>query len=140
MKEIYLNITARISKEYILAACIGLVYVWFGSLKFLSATSPAEDLAIHTIARLTNDLVPSYIAIFILALWETLIGILLIAQKYNRAVITMALIHIGMTFTPLILFPELTFNENVFLPTLLGQYIVKNIIIIGALYSLLKTN
>ena len=102
--------------------------------------SPAEDLAIHTIAKLTHGLVPSSFAIFVLAIWETLIGILLIAQKYNKTVITMALIHIVGTFTPLLLFPELTFNENVFMPTLLGQYIVKNIIIIGALYSLLKTN
>ncbi len=140
MKEIYLHITTRISKDQILSICIGLVYVWFGSLKFFSSMSPAEDLAIHTISKLTHGLIPSSIAIFVLAFWETLIGILLIAQKHNRTVITMALIHIVGTFTPLLLFPELTFNENVFLPTLLGQYIVKNIIIIGALYSLLKTN
>lgn len=137
MKEIYLHITTRISKDVILSVSIGLVYVWFGSLKFFSAMSPAEDLAIHTIARLTNDLIPSSIAIFNLALWETLIGVLLIAQIYRRKVMIMALIHMGMTFTPFIFFPELTFNENILVPTLLGQYIVKNIVIIGALLSLL---
>lgn len=137
MKEIFLHITTRISKEQILSICIGLIYIWFGSLKFFSALSPAEDLAIHTIARLTNELLPSSIAIFMLALWETVIGVLIIAQMYRRTIITMALIHMSMTFTPLIFFPELAFNGNILVPTLLGQYIVKNIVIIGALLSLL---
>lgn len=137
MRAIYLHITRRIGKEQVLAICIGLVYVWFGSLKFFSALSPAEDLAIHTIARLTQDLIPTSIAIFTLALWETVIGILLIAQIYRRTIITMALVHMFMTFTPFLFFPELTFNENILVPTLLGQYIVKNIVIIGALLSLL---
>ncbi|MET7030739.1 doxx family protein [Sediminicola luteus] len=137
MKEIYLHITTRISKDQILSICIGLVYVWFGSLKFFSAMSPAEDLAIHTIAKLTHGLIPSSIAIYILAFWETLVGVLLIAQTYRRTIIIMALVHMGMTFTPFIFFPELTFNETIFVPTLLGQYIAKNIVIIGALLSLL---
>ncbi|ALM06492.1 hypothetical protein SB49_00685 [Sediminicola sp. YIK13] len=137
MKEIYLNITTKISRDQILSLCIGLVYIWFGSLKFFSAMSPAEDLAIHTITKLTYGLIPSTVAIFILALWETLVGILLIAQIYRRTIIIMALVHMGMTFTPFIFFPELTFNETIFVPTLLGQYIAKNIVIIGALLSLL---
>ncbi len=137
MKEIYLHITTRISKDQILSICIGLVYVWFGSLKFFSAMSPAEDLAIHTISKLTHGLIPSSIAIFILAFWETLVGVLLIAQIYRKTIIIMALVHMGMTFTPFIFFPELTFNETIFVPTLLGQYIAKNIVIIGALLSLL---
>ncbi len=137
MKEIYLHITTRISKDQILSICIGLVYVWFGSLKFFSSMSPAEDLAIHTISKLTHGLIPSSIAIFILAFWETLVGVLLIAQIYRKTIIIMALVHMGMTFTPFIFFPELTFNETIFVPTLLGQYIAKNIVIIGALLSLL---
>ncbi len=137
MKEIYLHITTRISKDQILSICIGLVYVWFGSLKFFSAMSPAEDLAIHTISKLTHGLIPSSIAIFILAFWETLVGVLLIAQIYRKTIIIMALVHMGMTFTPFIFFPELTFNATIFVPTLLGQYIAKNIVIIGALLSLL---
>lgn len=135
-----MNITTRISKTNVLAICIGLVYLWFGSLKFFTSLSPAEDLAINTIDRLTLGLLPTYISIIALALWETVIGLLLILQIFRRPVIVLALIHISMTFTPLLFFPELTFNQNVFLPTLLGQYIVKNIIIIGALYSLLKAN
>lgn len=140
MRAIYLHISRRIGKEQVLAICIGLVYVWFGSLKFFSALSPAEDLAIHTIDRLTYGLLPSSSTIFILALWETFIGVMLISHLYRRIVITMALVHMFMTFTPFLFFPELTFNNSYFVPTLLGQYIAKNIIIIGALYSLLKTN
>ncbi|MEJ1223806.1 doxx family protein [Sediminicola sp. 1XM1-17] len=137
MRAIYLHITNKISKEQILAISIGMVYIWFGSLKFFSALSPAEDLAIHTIARITHNLVPSSIAIFALAFWEVLIGLLLISNLYRRTIISMALIHMGMTFTPFLFFPELTFNNSIFVPTLLGQYIVKNIVIIGALLSLM---
>lgn len=139
-KDLYMNITNRISKTNVLPICIGLVYLWFGSLKFFTSLSPAEDLAINTIQRLTMGLLPTHISIMALALWETIIGLLLILQIFKRQVIVMALIHISMTFTPLLFFPELIFNENMFLPTLLGQYIFKNIIIIGALLSLLKTN
>lgn len=38
-----------------------------------------------------------------------------------------------LTFTPLVFFPELIFNENLLTLTLLGQYIIKNLIILGAL-------
>jgi uncharacterized membrane protein YkgB len=36
------------------------------------------------------------------------------------------------TITPLFLFPELCFNQFPFAPTLEGQYIIKNVVLISA--------
>ena len=51
----------------LLRTSIGIVYIWFGALKFFHGYSPAEDLAIHTIDKLTFDLVPGTVTIVLLA-------------------------------------------------------------------------
>ncbi len=50
----------KISKKSItfLRISIGIIYFWFGALKFFHGYSPAEDLAINTINELTFGLVP----------------------------------------------------------------------------------
>lgn len=51
------------------------------------------------------------------------------------------LIQMTGTFLPLVILPEITFqNSNPFLPTLEGQYIIKNIIIITAALIIGRTN
>lgn len=128
----------RISQNHILAFCIGLVYVWFGVLKYFSGESPAEDLAKNTIDLLTFGIISSKISILLLALSETIIGLFLILNIYRKPVIIVALIHITFTFTPLFLFPEKSFTNSIFSFSLLGQYIFKNIVIIGALITLYR--
>lgn len=120
----------------ILSITIGIVYFWFGALKFFPHLSPAEDLAKNTIDLLTFQLVPTEIGILILAFWETILGVLFITNCCRKVAIIAALAHMICTFTPLVFFPEQSFTENVLTFTLLGQYIVKNLIIIGALWVL----
>ncbi len=112
---------------------IGLVYLWFGVLKFFPNVSPAEELAVNTINQLTNFLIPSNISIVLLALWETAVGLFLILGLQKKNTIRVAVIHMLLTFTPLYFFPDLIFNDTILSLTLLGQYIVKNLIILGAL-------
>ena len=119
-----------------LAISIGLVYLFFGVLKFFPDTSPADQLAKDTISQLTLGLIPPEVSIILLAIMETLIGLLLIARIINKAVIGLAVFHIVMTFTPLLFFPDLSFTEAPFVPTLLGQYIVKNLVIFCALWCI----
>ncbi len=128
----------QIKKNQILAITIGLVYLWFGGLKFFNHLSPAEDLAKTTIDVLTFGLISSKISIILLAIWETIIGVLLILNIYRKPVIILAIIHLVFTFTPFLFFPNLSFNNSPLVFTLLGQYIFKNIIIIGALLTLYK--
>ncbi|MDY8134924.1 doxx family protein [Aquimarina sp. 2201CG5-10] len=133
-----MNVKRRISSSRFLIISIGLVYVWFGALKFFPGVSHAEKLAQNTMDVLTLGLISPNVSIILLALSETIIGVLLILNIYRHVVIRIALVHMIFTFVPLFLFPEQSFSDSPLVFTLLGQYIFKNIIIIGALLTLYK--
>ncbi len=133
-----MKVTYIFIKKNMMPIAIGIVYLWFGALKFFPDISPAEDLAKTTIHELTFGLIPSDITILLLAFWEITIGILLILNVYKRMIYWAAIIHITLTFTPWLFFPSEVFKNNYFQLTLLGQYIAKNIVILAALAVLLK--
>ena len=116
----------------LLRISVGIVFVWFGVLKFFPGVSAAQDLAIRTIELLTFGLVPEVLIINGLALWEVLIGIGLITGKFMRETLFLLFLQMIGTFTPIFLFPSEVFNQIPYAPTLEGQYIIKNIIIISA--------
>lgn len=117
-----------------LRVSIGIIYVWFGALKFFPGVSPAEELAKETIHLLTLKLITPGLSLLLLALWETAIGVLLISGLYSRVVIRIVLVHMICTFTPLFLLPGISFTSAPFALTLVGQYILKNIVIVSALF------
>ncbi|MGH2582569.1 MAG: DoxX family membrane protein [Anaerolineales bacterium] len=116
----------------LLRLSLGIVFLWFGALKFFPGLSPAEDLAANTIARLTFGLVPASTAVFILATWESLIGIGLIFGLYLRLTLLLLWLQMLGTITPIFFFPNQVFNVFPFAPTLEGQYIFKNIVLVSA--------
>ena len=116
----------------LLRISVGIVFVWFGVLKFFPGVSAAQDLAIRTIELLTFGLVPEKLIINGLALWEVLIGIGLISGKFMRETLLLLFLQMIGTFTPIFLFPSEVFNHIPYAPTLEGQYIIKNIVIISA--------
>ncbi len=128
----------NIKNNNFLAISIGIVYLWFGALKFFPYRSPAEDLAKNTIQVLTFDIIPTHISIILLAILEVSIGLLFLLNIFTKQAIIIALCHITLTFLPLFFFPEMSFSTAPLIPTLLGQYIGKNIIIAAALLSLFK--
>lgn len=130
-------IIKKIRTNHILAICVGIVYIWFGLLKFFPNHSPAESLAKNTVDIITFGSIPPNISILLLASWETLVGILLIFNIRRQVGLILAFAHILPTFLPLFLFSQDSFTSP-FSFTLLGQYIFKNIIIIGALVTLFK--
>ncbi len=123
----------------VLRCSIGIIYIWFGMLKFFHGYSPAEDLAINTIHKLTAGLIPAQTSIILLAIWEVALGLLLIAGFYIRKLILFLLLHMFCTFTPLLFFPDISFKVAPYGFTLVGQYIMKNIIIISAAWVLWQT-
>jgi uncharacterized membrane protein YphA (DoxX/SURF4 family) len=116
----------------LLRLSLGVVFLWFGALKFFPGLSPAEDLAARTIARLTFGVIPAGSAVFLLALWETLIGIGLLFGLYLRATLLLLWLQMLGTVTPLFFFPSELFIAFPYAPTLEGQYIFKNIVLISA--------
>ena len=116
----------------ILRVALGVVFLWFGVLKFFPGVSPAETLAARTIEQLTFGAIRPNVSLPVLAARESLIGVGLILNVWMRGILLLLAIQMLGTFTPLILFPTETFSVWPFLPTLEGQYIIKNIVLIGA--------
>ncbi|WP_041632900.1 DoxX family protein [Maribacter sp. HTCC2170] len=138
MKEMVMRIGNRVSINCLPCVCIGIVYLWFGMLKFFPGVSPAETIALDTISELTLGVVTPDVSIILLALWETIIGVLLIIGLFSRAALNLAIVHMILTFTPFLFFPELTFTNAPFGLTLLGQYIVKNIVFLAIMIYILS--
>lgn len=111
---------------------IGIIFIWFGGLKFFSGMSPAEDLALSTIELLSFGLIPSHIALILLATFEVLIGILMTSGKYLRFTILLLLGQMVGTMSPIFLFPDIVFNDVPFVLTIEGQYIFKNFVVISS--------
>jgi uncharacterized membrane protein YkgB len=116
----------------LLRVTLGIVFFWFGVLKFFPALSPAEDLAVRTISKLTFDLIPANTAILVLAVWESLIGLGLISGRLLRATLLLLFLQMIGTVTPLYFFPQEAFTTVPFAPTLEGQYIIKNLVLVSA--------
>lgn len=116
----------------LLRISLGIVFFWFGVLKFFPGSSPAEQLATKTIAVLTFGVVKPAVSIYLLASLEVLIGTLLISRLFLRTTLFLLFFQMLGTVTPLFIFPSETFSSFPFVPTLEGQYIIKNIILISA--------
>ena len=110
-----------------LRVSLGIVFFWFGVLKFFPGLSPAEDLVRNTVYFINPD-----IFVPILAAWETIIGIGLITGKYMRITLLLLFLQMPGTALPLIILPDVVWNKFPYGLTLEGQYIIKNLVLIGA--------
>ncbi len=106
-----------------------VVFFWFGALKVLGL-SPASGL-VQSLFEQTISFMsfPTFLIVF--GLFECLIGILFLIKGMERIVIPLLLVHMITTFGPLVYLPEESWN-GFLVPTLAGQYIIKNLIIIAA--------
>jgi uncharacterized membrane protein YkgB len=105
---------------------IGVVFIWFGLLKPLGL-SPAADLLAATVYWWTPEVVVPAIG-----WWEVAIGVTFLIPPLTRVAILLLAVQMPGTFLPLVLLPEVCFTVAPFGLTLEGQYIVKNLVIIGA--------
>jgi uncharacterized membrane protein YkgB len=111
---------------------LGIVFLWFGAIKFVPGWSPAGDLAGRTIAQLSFGLVQPHVALPLLAAWESLIGVGLITGRLLRLTLLLLFVQMPGTMLPLLFFPAETFTAFPHSPTLEGQYIIKNIVLVAA--------
>ncbi len=110
-----------------------VVYFWFGTLK-LFGTSPANPLVGSLLER-TLPFISFETFIIGFAIYEMLIGVFFLIPGLERLAIALLVPHLVMTALPLILLPSLTWT-GLFVPTLEGQYIVKNLLIIALAFGL----
>jgi uncharacterized membrane protein YkgB len=111
----------------LLRFALGVIFIWFGLLKIVG-TSPATQLVASTVYWAN----PAWF-VPLLGLWEILIGVCFLFHKLLRVGILILVPQMIGTFLPLVLLPSVVFQAgNPFSPTLEGQYIIKNLIIITA--------
>jgi len=110
-----------------------VVFFWFGILK-LFYLSPANPLVADLLAR-TLPFMTFNTFIFYFGIYEMIIGITFLIPGLERLAIALLIPHMITTFMPLLLLPAVTWQAP-FVPTLEGQYIIKNLLIIALAMSL----
>jgi len=110
---------------------LAIIFVWFGALKPLGL-SPAADLVLATVAWLPGLEPTQWLSV--IGWWEVAIGVTFLHRSTLRLAIGLLAFQMVGTFLPLVLLPEITFQSGhmPYAPTLEGQYVIKNLLIISA--------
>lgn len=114
-----------------LQASLAIIFVWFGILKPLRL-SPAEPLVLKTVAWMPLVSPETWLAV--IGWWEVAIGISFLHHATLRVAIGLLALQMAGTFMPLVVLPEATFQPGryPYAPTMEGQYIIKNLLILSA--------
>ncbi|PSP22382.1 hypothetical protein BRC61_04835 [Halobacteriales archaeon QH_10_65_19] len=133
--ELDRNIASMMSQWSIpiLRGSVAVVFIWFGALKIFDI-SPAADLVAATVY-----IVPPDLFVPVLGAWEVLIGVCLLYRPLIRLGIFLLFLQLPGTFLPIVLVPEVVFTTAPYALTVEGQYIIKNLVIIGAALAIGST-
>jgi uncharacterized membrane protein YkgB len=131
LRTIDLELIHVFRKLSVPVARIGLfiVFFWFGLLKVIDL-SPASPL-VQALFEQTITFMPFATFMVLFGLFECLIGILFLIRGTERVVIPLLFLHMITTIMPLFVIPAATWT-GFLIPTIEGQYIIKNILIIAA--------
>jgi uncharacterized membrane protein YkgB len=114
-----------------LRVSLGVIFIWFGILKPLGVSAAIP------LVKATTSWMPLFGPdgwVNIIGWWEVAIGLFFLFKKTIRIAIALLAMQMAGTFLPLFILPEITFQEGLipYAPTLEGQYIIKNLMIISA--------
>lgn len=112
-----------------------LVYFWFGILKVFDL-SPATPL-VNALQEQTIPFMQASQFIFLFGIFEVLIGIGFLIPKLTKIVFYIFLFHMVTTIMPLFMLSQIVW-VGPFIPTLEGQYIIKNIVLIALALFIFK--
>ena len=119
------------TNDYLVRLPIFIIFFWFGLLKLLDL-SPAQQLVKDTVFWMPFLSAEKWT--IVIGVWEMLIGIFFLSKRTTLFAMVLLFLQMTGTFMPLVILPNVTFqNSNPFLPTLEGQYIIKNIIMINVI-------
>jgi len=110
---------------------LAIIFVWFGLLKPLGL-SPAGPLVEATVSWMPFLTPAQWVGV--IGWWEVLIGVTFLFTPTLRIAIALLALQMTGTFLPLVMLPDVTFQAGryPFVPTIEGQYIVKNLLIISS--------
>lgn len=105
-----------------------LIFFWFGILKVIGA-SPASPMVL-ALLHTTMPFFEPNLFLVCFGLFEALIGLCFLIPRLERVAIALLIIHLFTTILPLFLMADMTWSRP-FVPTMEGQYIIKNILILA---------
>lgn len=123
----------------ILRVGLAFVFILFGALKFFPGLSPAQDVATAVMTKLTFGLVPAQTALLAVAVAEVGVGLCLLANRFMRAAVWFLALEMVAILSPIVLLPSELFSGPHHLPSLLGQYILKDVVLFGGVLILFAT-
>ncbi len=116
----------------VLRVAVGAVFLGFGALKYFPGVSPAQNLTEATTHILFLGLVPGRLSMIVVATLECFIGASLIAGRPVRLALWLLAAEFVGILSPLVLLPGRLFSGPHGAPTLEGQYVLKDVILVGA--------
>lgn len=118
-------------KAFLPSARVALfvIFAWFGALKVFGL-SPATPL-VEALHAQTIPFIPFDEFYMAFGVYEVVIGLTFIIKGFERAAIALLLPHMVSTALPLALTPDMVW-QGWFVPTLEGQYIIKNTVLVSA--------
>jgi uncharacterized membrane protein YkgB len=121
----YFQFSSKMEKHSInlMRIALSLVYIWFGALKIVGM-SPAGELVKETVYWFKPE-----IFIPILGICEVFIGLGLLIRKWVPFAVILLLLHMIATFFPIVILNSNCFDAFPYCPTLVGQYIIKNVVL-----------
>lgn len=135
--KLYYKFSTLVEKHSIciMRVALAIVYIWFGALKVFGM-SPAGELVEKTVYWFKPE-----IFVPILGICEIIIGLGLLVKRFIPITIVLLLSHMAVTFFPVFIVQAVCFDAFPYQPTLAGQYIIKNLVLIsGALIIAGKYN
>ncbi len=106
-----------------------IIYFWFGILKFLGF-SPAEALVQNLYNETIGNLIDFSLFFCGIGIFECMLGVLWLYPKLSKISLYFLIVHMITTFLPFLVLTEEIW-QSWFTPTLVGQYIIKNLALIS---------
>src|SRR3989344_3816216 len=107
---------------------LALIYVWFGALKIVGQ-SPASPL-VGELQAATIPFISFSTFILLFGFFEVLIGLMFLFPRISKITFWIFAFHMLTTTLPLVILPGAVWT-GFLAPTLEGQYIIKNLALIG---------
>lgn len=115
---------------------IFIIYFWFGLLKIMGL-SPAEGLVNHLYDITLKSIIDFRLFFILFGIFECAIGVLWLIPKWTKISMYIICLHLVLTVIPVFVLPKDTW-ANILTPTLVGQYIIKNLVLLSSAFLIFK--
>jgi len=110
-----------------------VIYFWFGFLKVIGQ-SPASDMVQSLFDKTIVGIIPFSSFIVLFGLFEMAIGVLFFIPKFEKTASVLFGFHMITTVLPIFIMSDVW--NGFMLPTLEGQYIIKNLALIACVLNI----